>query len=89
MNQLSIQPDFYAVVAADFRFGSSARMQLVVSDLEAARRELAGRGVEVSEIDVLTPLDGGKFVYFSDPDGNAWAVQEVRKHVGAPLEGEA
>jgi catechol 2,3-dioxygenase-like lactoylglutathione lyase family enzyme len=65
--------------------GSSARMQLVVSDIEAARAELAGHGIEVSEVQTLDPRDGGKFVYFADPDGNNWAVQEVRERVGAPL----
>jgi catechol 2,3-dioxygenase-like lactoylglutathione lyase family enzyme len=65
--------------------GPGARMQLVVSDIEAARAQLAARGIEVSEIQTLDPRDGGKFVYFTDPDGNNWAVQEVREHVGAPL----
>jgi catechol 2,3-dioxygenase-like lactoylglutathione lyase family enzyme len=65
--------------------GSSARMQLVVPDLDAARAELAGRGIEVSEIQTMDARDGGKFAFFTDPDGNNWAVQEVREHVGAPL----
>jgi catechol 2,3-dioxygenase-like lactoylglutathione lyase family enzyme len=65
--------------------GQSASLQLVVPDIEAARAELAGRGVEVSEVQTLDPRDGGKFVYFADPDGNNWAVQEVRDHVGADL----
>jgi hypothetical protein len=39
----------------------------------------------VSEIQTLDPRDGGKFVFFADPDGNNWAVQEVRQYVGAPL----
>jgi predicted enzyme related to lactoylglutathione lyase len=65
--------------------GQSASLQLVVPDIEAARAELAGRGVEVSEVQTLNPRDGGKFVYFADPDGNNWAVQEVRDHVGADL----
>lgn len=65
--------------------GSSASMQLVVSDIEAARAELAGRGIEVSPVQTLDPRDGGKFVFFTDPDGNNWAVQEVRERVGAPL----
>ena len=65
--------------------GSSARMQLVVSDIETARAELTGRGIEVSEVQTLDPRDGGKFVFFADPDGNNWAVQEVRERVGAPL----
>jgi len=46
---------------------------------------LAGRGVEVSPVQTLDPRDGGKFVFFADPDGNNWAVQEVRERVGAAL----
>jgi catechol 2,3-dioxygenase-like lactoylglutathione lyase family enzyme len=49
-------------------------LQLVVSDVEAARAELAGRGMQVSEVDVQP---WGSFVYFSDPDGNSWAVQQL------------
>ena len=49
-------------------------LQLVVSDIEAARAELAGRGVDVSEIE---RFPWGAFVFFSDPDGNAWAVQQI------------
>jgi catechol 2,3-dioxygenase-like lactoylglutathione lyase family enzyme len=74
------------VVAADAGRGPGASMQLVVTDIEAARAELAGRGVEVSEIQTLDPRDGGKFVFFTDPDGNNWAVQEIRERVGAPLD---
>jgi catechol 2,3-dioxygenase-like lactoylglutathione lyase family enzyme len=65
--------------------GMRASLQLVVTDLEAAHRELTERGVGVSEIQTLDPRDGGKFVFFADPDGNNWAVQEVRQYVGAPL----
>jgi catechol 2,3-dioxygenase-like lactoylglutathione lyase family enzyme len=54
--------------------GSVQGMQLVVADIEAAHAELAGRGVEVSDVD---RQEWGSFVYFSDPDGNAWAVQEL------------
>jgi catechol 2,3-dioxygenase-like lactoylglutathione lyase family enzyme len=61
------------------------RFQLVVSDLPAARSELAERGVETSEIQQLSPTDGGSFSYLADPDGNEWAIQEVRKYVGAEL----
>src|ERR1017187_845625 len=75
-----------AVVAADAVPGPGARMQLVVTDIEAARAELAGRGVETSEIQTLDPRDGGKFIFFSAPDGNNWAVQEVRERVGAALD---
>jgi catechol 2,3-dioxygenase-like lactoylglutathione lyase family enzyme len=63
-----------------------ARYQLVVTDLPAARAELAERGVETSEIDVMVEgMDGSSFSYFSDPDGNGWAIQEVRTRVGAAL----
>jgi catechol 2,3-dioxygenase-like lactoylglutathione lyase family enzyme len=65
--------------------GSSASLQLVVADLDAARAELADRGVEVSGIQTLDPRDGGRFLFFRDPDGNNWAIQEVRDHVGAEL----
>ena len=50
------------------------RGQLVVEDIEAAWAELSGRGVEVSEIQ---DFPGGRFVFFSDPDGNDWAVQQI------------
>jgi catechol 2,3-dioxygenase-like lactoylglutathione lyase family enzyme len=63
-----------------------AQYQLVVKDLPAARAELAERGVETSEVQVITPdQDGGSFSFFADPDGNAWAIQEVRQYVGAAL----
>jgi len=54
--------------------GSVRGMQLVVSDIGEARSELAGRGVEVGDIQ---DFPWGRFVFFSDPDGNAWAVQEI------------
>ena len=49
-------------------------LQLVVSDIEAARAELVERGMDVSEVD---RQPWGAFVYFQDPDGNAWAVQDI------------
>jgi catechol 2,3-dioxygenase-like lactoylglutathione lyase family enzyme len=55
--------------------GSIAGLQLVVQDIEAARDELAGRGVEVSEIQ---DFPWGSFVFFTDPDGNAWNVQAIQ-----------
>jgi len=73
------------VVSADADLGSGASLQLVVDDIETARSQLAERGIEVSPVQTLDPRDGGKFVFFSDPDGNNWAVQEVRERVGAPL----
>jgi catechol 2,3-dioxygenase-like lactoylglutathione lyase family enzyme len=54
--------------------GSARGLQLVVQDIRAAHAELVGRGVAVSDVDVQP---WGSFVYFSDPDGNAWAVQEL------------
>jgi catechol 2,3-dioxygenase-like lactoylglutathione lyase family enzyme len=73
------------LLAADADRGPGASLQLVVTDIEAARAQLAERGVDVSEVQTLDLRDGGKFVFFSDPDGNNWAVQEVRERVGAPL----
>ena len=58
----------------DMAPGSVRGLQVVVDDIESAHAELAGRGVPVSDID---DQPWGRFVYFSDPDGNGWAVQEV------------
>jgi predicted enzyme related to lactoylglutathione lyase len=54
--------------------GSVRGMQLVVSDIHAARTELVERGVEVSEVQ---EFPWGFFVFFKDPDGNDWAVQQI------------
>jgi predicted enzyme related to lactoylglutathione lyase len=54
--------------------GSVEGLQLVVEDADAARAELAGRGVEVSDVQ---DFPWGRFVFFSDPDGNGWALQEL------------
>ena len=54
--------------------GSVKGLQLVVPDIDAARAELLERGVEVSEVQ---RFPWGAFVFFSDPDGNGWAVQQV------------
>jgi predicted enzyme related to lactoylglutathione lyase len=54
--------------------GSVQGMQMVVSDIHAAHDELAGRGVEVSDVQ---EFPWGSFVFFSDPDGNRWAVQQL------------
>jgi catechol 2,3-dioxygenase-like lactoylglutathione lyase family enzyme len=51
-------------------------LQLVVDDIDAARKELLERGIEVSEI---TSGPGGKFMYFSDPDGNGWSIQDPQR----------
>jgi predicted enzyme related to lactoylglutathione lyase len=60
--------------------GSLKGVQLVVEDLDAARAELTGRGVGISEIQQMGPEDmvGSRFAFFDDPDGNGWAVQEIR-----------
>ena len=65
--------------------GSLKGLQLVVPDIHRARAELVDRGVAVSEVQkmgenpgpVADPLDNVGFVFFSDPDGNAWAVQQI------------
>ncbi len=54
--------------------GSVQGLQLVVSDIHAARAELIERGVEVGEVE---QFPWGGFVFFSDPDGNRWAVQQI------------
>jgi len=65
--------------------GSLRGLQLVVADAEAARTELLSRGVEASEITVFDERDGGTFFGFADPDGNTWAVQQIRARAGKPL----
>ncbi|RZU63955.1 putative enzyme related to lactoylglutathione lyase [Microterricola gilva] len=65
--------------------GSMRGLQLVVSDAKAAREELLSRGVEASEIVTFDARDGGTFFGFSDPDGNSWAVQELRVRAEKPL----
>jgi predicted enzyme related to lactoylglutathione lyase len=55
--------------------GSVQGMQLVVDDIDEAHRELSGRGVAVTDVE---DFPWGRFMFFSDPDGNAWAVQEIR-----------
>lgn len=54
--------------------GSVEGLQIVVDDIEAAHAELAGRGLEVAPIQ---DLPWGRFIFFSDPDGNGWAVQQL------------
>ena len=72
--------------------GSYSGLHLVVDDIEAARAELLGRGLEVSDFfhfgpegqtDGLDPQrqDYGTYLSFADPDGNGWLVQEVHHHV--------
>jgi predicted enzyme related to lactoylglutathione lyase len=54
--------------------GSVNAYQMTVEDAEAAREELSARGVEVSDVQ---DFPWGKFVFFSDPDGNGWAMQQI------------
>ena len=74
--------------AVDMAPGSLKGLHLVVSDIHAARAQLVERGVEASEVRVYDAgslrvaregdaLDNVAFVYFSDPDGNSWAVQHI------------
>ena len=65
--------------------GSIKALQLVVSDAAAARQELLDRGVEVSDLMVIAEADGGTFFGFDDPDGNSWAVQEIKARAHQPL----
>jgi catechol 2,3-dioxygenase-like lactoylglutathione lyase family enzyme len=54
--------------------GSIDGLQMVVDDAEASRSELAGRGVDVSDVQAFP---WGSFVFFKDPDGNGWALQAI------------
>ena len=58
----------------DMAPGSLDNMQVVVADIEEAHRDLSARGIEVSDID---DQPWGSFVYFADPDGNRWSVQQT------------
>lgn len=72
-------------VVPEMPAGSLKGLQLVVADVRAAREELVRNGVDVSEIKVLgksptpqpDPLDNVGFIFFNDPDGNAWGVQQI------------
>ncbi len=59
--------------------GSVEGLQVVVADIEEARSALAARGVEVSDV---MDFPWGRFVFFADPDGNGWAVQEIQTPEG-------
>jgi catechol 2,3-dioxygenase-like lactoylglutathione lyase family enzyme len=61
-------------IATDMKPGSLKGLQMVVPDAQAAYDELASRGVEVSAPETMP---WGTFVYFSDPDGNTWALQQL------------
>ena len=65
--------------------GSLHGVQLVVADAQAAHAELRSRGVKVSDIQVIDERDGGTFFGFTDPDGNSWAVQQIKARAEKPL----
>jgi len=65
--------------------GSMRGLQLVVADAKAARQQLLDNGVEASEITIFDERDGGTFFGFKDPDGNTWAVQELKVRATKPL----
>jgi catechol 2,3-dioxygenase-like lactoylglutathione lyase family enzyme len=60
--------------------GSAPGLQLVVADADAARSELAARGLDVGEVQ---DLPWGRFLFFADPDGNRWSVQQLPAWSGA------
>jgi catechol 2,3-dioxygenase-like lactoylglutathione lyase family enzyme len=64
----------------DEKPGSAAGLQLVVEDMDTAVADLTGRGLDVGDVRVLGApgRQGFKHVFFSDPDGNRWTVQEIR-----------
>jgi catechol 2,3-dioxygenase-like lactoylglutathione lyase family enzyme len=61
--------------------GSVKGVQLVVDDVDAVRETLGGRGVEVGDVQQLGPegAPGSRFMFFNDPDGNGWSVQELKR----------
>ena len=61
--------------------GSVKGVQLVVEDLDTAREELSARGVPISDVQQLghEGARGSRFAFFTDPDGNTWAVQELKR----------
>jgi len=65
--------------------GSLQGVQLVVADASAAREFLVGNGVDCSEMQVFDERDGGTLFGFTDPDGNGWAVQQLKVRGDKPL----
>ena len=61
--------------------GTTKGMQLVVEDIDVARAELAGNGVGITDVQQLGPVGspGSRFAFFSDPDGNGWSLQEIKR----------
>jgi catechol 2,3-dioxygenase-like lactoylglutathione lyase family enzyme len=65
--------------------GSLKGLQIVVADAYRAREQLLARGVNVGEIEVIDPRDGGTLFGFEDPDGNSWVVQQLKARADNPL----
>ncbi|MGP4010971.1 VOC family protein [Streptomyces sp. 4N124] len=65
--------------------GSYQGLQLCVADIKAAHAELLERGLEITEPTQYSPDDGATFMYFTDPDGNGWSIQEYRRRATEPL----
>jgi catechol 2,3-dioxygenase-like lactoylglutathione lyase family enzyme len=61
--------------------GTTKGLQLVVEDIDAVRADLAGRGVEITDVQQLGPegTPGSRFAFFTDPDGNGWSLQEIKR----------
>jgi catechol 2,3-dioxygenase-like lactoylglutathione lyase family enzyme len=61
--------------------GTTKGLQLVVDDIDTARADLAARGVAITDVQQLGPpgTPGSRFAFFADPDGNGWAVQELKR----------
>jgi len=65
--------------------GSMRGLQLVVADTQTSREVPLSRGVEANEIQVFDDRDGGTLFGFADPDGNTWAVQQIKARAEKPL----
>ncbi|HEX6759972.1 MAG TPA: VOC family protein [Propionibacteriaceae bacterium] len=61
--------------------GTTRGVQLVVDDIDAARKELIGRGLQITDVQQLGPegAPGSQFAFFSDPDGNGWSTPEFKR----------
>ena len=65
--------------------GSLKGLQLVVADADRAHKQLLDHGVDVGEINIIDERDGGTLFDFTDPDGNAWVVQQIKARADRPL----
>ena len=65
---------------SDMEPGTMRGLQVVVDDAEAARAHLAAQGIEATQVQALP---GGRFVFFADPDGNGWSIQQIVRPAAA------